>query len=149
MQSIRTSEARRHSKQLRGFAIENAIFASRCAAGAPGDPCRCALPQDNRFRASEWQGFPFNARLRTDIKMNRMAKPMGRDPVRPAYGCEAPARTRRMRIIIAQVAFEVCQGIRANPAWRDKAVLDAPARRAKRRMSPGFYRERTIRDLIR
>jgi polyhydroxyalkanoate synthase subunit PhaC len=41
-------------------AVENVAFAAHCARGAATDPCRCALPQDNRFRASEWQGFPFN-----------------------------------------------------------------------------------------
>ena len=29
-------------------------------SGRGDDPCRCALPQDNRFRAPEWQTFPFN-----------------------------------------------------------------------------------------
>jgi poly[(R)-3-hydroxyalkanoate] polymerase subunit PhaC len=52
-------------------AIENAIFASRCAAGLPDDPCRCALPQDNRFRAPEWQGFPFNAYAHAFLSIER------------------------------------------------------------------------------
>jgi polyhydroxyalkanoate synthase len=40
--------------------VENAGFAARCARGASHDPCRSALPQDNRFRSAEWQQFPFN-----------------------------------------------------------------------------------------
>ena len=35
------------------------------------DPCRCALPQDNRFRASEWQGFPFNAYAHAFLSIER------------------------------------------------------------------------------
>ena len=32
-------------------AAENVAFASNCSTGGRSDPCRCALPQDNRFRA--------------------------------------------------------------------------------------------------
>ncbi|HEY4774850.1 MAG TPA: alpha/beta fold hydrolase, partial [Xanthobacteraceae bacterium] len=50
--------------ELAGQAVtaaqENIAFASRCALGAEDDPCQCALPQDNRFRAPEWQRLPFN-----------------------------------------------------------------------------------------
>ena len=52
-------------------AIETAIFASRCAIGAPDDPSRCALPQDGRFRSSEWQRFPFNACAHTFLSIER------------------------------------------------------------------------------
>jgi polyhydroxyalkanoate synthase subunit PhaC len=52
-------------------AVENAAFAAACAAGARGDPCRCALPQDNRFRAAEWQGFPFNAFAHSFLSIER------------------------------------------------------------------------------
>jgi polyhydroxyalkanoate synthase subunit PhaC len=52
-------------------AIENATFASRCAAGLTKDPCHCALPQDNRFRAPEWQGFPFNAYAHAFLSIER------------------------------------------------------------------------------
>ena len=31
-----------------------------CITGKADDPCRCALPHDNRFRSPEWQTFPFN-----------------------------------------------------------------------------------------
>jgi polyhydroxyalkanoate synthase subunit PhaC len=52
-------------------AVENAAFASRCAAGFPDDPCRCALPQDNRFRTSDWRGFPFNAYAHAFLSIER------------------------------------------------------------------------------
>jgi polyhydroxyalkanoate synthase len=52
-------------------AIENVIFASRCAIGLAHDPGHCALPQDNRFRASEWQGFPFNAYAHAFLSIER------------------------------------------------------------------------------
>jgi polyhydroxyalkanoate synthase len=42
-------------------AADHAAFAIRCAGGEPTDPCRCALPQDGRFRSPEWQSIPFNA----------------------------------------------------------------------------------------
>ena len=50
--------------ELAGQAIEawvdHVAYAARCATGREEDPCRCALPQDNRFRAPEWQTYPFN-----------------------------------------------------------------------------------------
>ena len=52
-------------------AVENLAFASRCARGVASDPCRCALPQDNRFRASEWQNFPFNVYAHSFLSMER------------------------------------------------------------------------------
>jgi polyhydroxyalkanoate synthase len=52
-------------------AIENAAFATHCAAGLANDPCRGALPQDNRFRGSDWQGFPFNAYAHAFLSIER------------------------------------------------------------------------------
>jgi polyhydroxyalkanoate synthase subunit PhaC len=52
-------------------AIENAAFASRCAVGMANHPIHCTLPQDNRFRASEWQGFPFNAYAHAFLSIER------------------------------------------------------------------------------
>ena len=43
--------------QVMTAAAENAAFASRCARGGGDDPCRCALPQDNRFRAPSGDAF--------------------------------------------------------------------------------------------
>jgi polyhydroxyalkanoate synthase len=52
-------------------AVENAQFAARCAHGAAADPCRCALPQDKRFRATEWQRFPFNMYAHSFLSLER------------------------------------------------------------------------------
>jgi polyhydroxyalkanoate synthase len=52
-------------------AMENAGFASRCMRGAAHDPCRCALPHDNRFRAAEWQRFPFNVFAHSFLSVER------------------------------------------------------------------------------
>jgi polyhydroxyalkanoate synthase len=52
-------------------AMAHAAFASRCAAGLAHDPCDCALPQDNRFRAAEWQRFPFNAYAHGFLSLER------------------------------------------------------------------------------
>ena len=41
-------------------AADHVAYTMRCLSGRGEDPCRCALPQDNRFRAPEWQTFPFN-----------------------------------------------------------------------------------------
>jgi len=52
-------------------AVENVEFAARCAHGAATDPCRCALPQDKRFRANEWQKFPFNVYAHSFLSIER------------------------------------------------------------------------------
>ena len=56
-------------------AAENGQFAVRCAHGlvdgATADPCRCALPQDKRFRAAEWQRFPFNVYAHSFLSIER------------------------------------------------------------------------------
>jgi polyhydroxyalkanoate synthase len=52
-------------------AIETITFAARCAGGEAADPCHCALPQDNRFRAPEWRGFPFNAAAHAFLAIER------------------------------------------------------------------------------
>jgi polyhydroxyalkanoate synthase len=52
-------------------AAENAAFAVGCASGTAGDPCHCALPQDNRFRAAEWQSFPFSVYAHTFLSIER------------------------------------------------------------------------------
>ena len=52
-------------------AIENAAVALRCAAGVAYDPCDCALPQDNRFRAPDWKTFPFNSYAHAFLSIER------------------------------------------------------------------------------
>jgi polyhydroxyalkanoate synthase len=50
---------------------ENVRFAVRCAGGGVADPCSCALPQDKRFRAAEWQKFPFNVYAHSFLSIER------------------------------------------------------------------------------
>jgi polyhydroxyalkanoate synthase len=52
-------------------AADIAAFAAGCARGAASDPCRCALPQDNRFRAAAWRTFPFNVYAHSFLTMER------------------------------------------------------------------------------
>jgi polyhydroxyalkanoate synthase len=52
-------------------AVESAGFAARCARGGSTDPCGCALPQDNRFRAAQWQQFPFNIYANSFLSLER------------------------------------------------------------------------------
>jgi polyhydroxyalkanoate synthase len=58
-------------EQAVNAAIENGKFAMQCAQGAAHDPCRCALAQDNRFRAIEWQRFPFNVYAHSFLSIER------------------------------------------------------------------------------
>lgn len=51
--------------------LQNAVYFSSCVMGAAGDPCRCALPQDRRFRAPEWRTFPFNAFAHAFLSIER------------------------------------------------------------------------------
>jgi polyhydroxyalkanoate synthase subunit PhaC len=57
--------------QAAAAAVNNAAFASRCGLGLAHDPCDCALPHDNRFRAPEWHRFPFNAYAHTFLSIER------------------------------------------------------------------------------
>ena len=50
---------------------QNLAYAWGCALGSADDPCRCALPQDNRFRAPEWQTFPFNVYAHSFLSIER------------------------------------------------------------------------------
>jgi polyhydroxyalkanoate synthase subunit PhaC len=51
--------------------LENLAFAAGCACGNNGDPCQRALPHDIRFRASEWQQFPFNVCAHSFLSVER------------------------------------------------------------------------------
>ena len=57
--------------QAFSMAAENAGFALRCMTGTPADPCRCALPQDGRFRSPEWRRPPFNAWAHAFLSVER------------------------------------------------------------------------------
>ena len=50
---------------------DNFAFAAQCALGSPGDLCKCALPQDDRFRAPDWQAFPFNVYAHDFLSIER------------------------------------------------------------------------------
>jgi polyhydroxyalkanoate synthase len=51
--------------------VDNASYAIRCGLGAGDEPCRCALPQDNRFRDEAWRAFPFNVYAHSFLSMER------------------------------------------------------------------------------
>ncbi len=50
-------------------ATDNLVFAARSALGSPSDPSEHALAYDERFRASDWQTFPFNVYARTFLSV--------------------------------------------------------------------------------
>lgn len=52
-------------------AMENVQFAAACALGGKQDSCACALPQDHRFRAPEWQAAPFNVFAHSFLSIER------------------------------------------------------------------------------
>ncbi len=51
--------------------LENAAFARDCALRGTADPCACALPQDNRFRAAEWREAPYNVLAHAFLSVER------------------------------------------------------------------------------
>jgi polyhydroxyalkanoate synthase subunit PhaC len=51
--------------------LENAAFARDCALRGSADPCACALPQDNRFRAAEWRQPPYNMLAHVFLSVER------------------------------------------------------------------------------
>jgi polyhydroxyalkanoate synthase subunit PhaC len=52
-------------------AADNFAFAAQSALGSPSDPSEKALPQDDRFRASEWMSFPFNIYAHNFLSIER------------------------------------------------------------------------------
>ncbi|MBO0758671.1 MAG: poly-beta-hydroxybutyrate polymerase N-terminal domain-containing protein, partial [Bradyrhizobiaceae bacterium] len=58
------------NKALSG-ALASVDFATRCALSHRGDPCDCALPHDNRFRAPDWCAFPYNVYASTFLATER------------------------------------------------------------------------------
>jgi polyhydroxyalkanoate synthase len=51
--------------------VDNIAFAASCGAGNAADPCGQALPHDHRFRAPEWQRFPFNIYAHSFLSLER------------------------------------------------------------------------------
>jgi polyhydroxyalkanoate synthase len=52
-------------------AMNNMAFAAQCALTPTCDPCRCALPQDQRFRDLKWQVAPFNIYAHSFLSIER------------------------------------------------------------------------------
>jgi poly[(R)-3-hydroxyalkanoate] polymerase subunit PhaC len=52
-------------------AVDNLAFAAQSASGSPGDPSERALPHDDRFRAPNWQAFPFNIYAHNFLSIER------------------------------------------------------------------------------
>ena len=59
------------ARQAMAGAAENFAFATQSVFGSPVDPCAHALPQDERFRASDWRTFPFNVFARNFLSIER------------------------------------------------------------------------------
>ena len=58
-------------RQAMEGAMGNFAFAAQAASGSQYDPCDCALPHDQRFRASVWQAFPFNLYAHNFLSIER------------------------------------------------------------------------------
>jgi polyhydroxyalkanoate synthase len=52
-------------------AVDSWTFGLRSALGSPGEPHTCALPHDMRFRAPNWQNFPFNVYAHNFLAIER------------------------------------------------------------------------------
>ena len=52
-------------------AVGSWTFGLRSALGLPGEPCARALPHDVRFRAPNWQNFPFNVYVHNFLAIER------------------------------------------------------------------------------
>ena len=59
------------ARQALDGAMNNIAFAAQCAVSSTSDPCQCALPQDTRFRAPEWQTVPFNIYAHNFLSIER------------------------------------------------------------------------------
>lgn len=52
-------------------AVDNLAFAAQSAFGSPSDPSERALAHDDRFRAPDWQHFPFNIYAHNFLSIER------------------------------------------------------------------------------
>ena len=59
------------ARQAMAGAADNFAFAAQAVSGSPGDPCDHALPHDQRFRAPDWQIFPFNVYAHNFLSIER------------------------------------------------------------------------------
>jgi polyhydroxyalkanoate synthase subunit PhaC len=59
------------AQQAIAGALDNLAFATQSASAASGDPCERALPHDDRFRAPDWQAFPFNIYAHNFLSIER------------------------------------------------------------------------------
>ncbi|MGZ3292975.1 MAG: PHA/PHB synthase family protein [Xanthobacteraceae bacterium] len=96
-------------------AAENVAFALNCSTGRPSNPCLNALPQDNRFRAVEWQSFPFNIYAHSFLSIERWWESATSD-VRGVSKQHESAVTFAARQILDT-------GAPSNSFWTNPAVL--------------------------
>lgn len=96
-------------------AAENVAFALNCSTGRPSRPCLNALPQDNRFRAVEWQSFPFNIYAHSFLSIERWWE-LATSDVRGVSKQHESAVTFAARQILDTVAP-------SNSFWTNPAVL--------------------------
>ena len=59
------------ARQAMSAIADDFAFAVQSALDARGDPCACALSHDDRFRAPDWQAFPFNVFAHTFLSIER------------------------------------------------------------------------------
>ena len=59
------------AQQAIAGAAENLTFAAQSVFEAPCDPCKRALPHDDRFRAPNWLAFPFNVYAHNFLSIER------------------------------------------------------------------------------
>ena len=59
------------AQQAIAGAAENLTFAAQSVFDASCDPCKRALPHDDRFRAPDWQAFPFNVYAHNFLSIER------------------------------------------------------------------------------
>jgi poly[(R)-3-hydroxyalkanoate] polymerase subunit PhaC len=59
------------ARQAMEGAMSNVNFAAQSAISPKCDPCQCALPQDKRFRALQWQSAPFNIYAHNFLSIER------------------------------------------------------------------------------
>lgn len=59
------------ARQATAGAVDNLTFAAQSAFNSPADPREQAMPNDGRFRAPDWQAFPFNVYAHNFLSIER------------------------------------------------------------------------------